>query len=135
MRWREALLLVLRLTGLGLGLGIRHVWQLVNAGEGLPDQLAAGPGQEAAQELALAGVAAQAMRLLFASCAGSLVMLAITMRMRLRCAGRALAGCLRSRRPLWLAGQWMHARCQHCVAACRPLAWFSVCSSHTAPCR
>lgn len=39
-RWREALTLVLRLTGLGLGLGVHHVWQLVHS-EALPG----GPGR------------------------------------------------------------------------------------------
>ncbi|KAI7839850.1 hypothetical protein COHA_006413 [Chlorella ohadii] len=103
-RWREALTLVLRLTGLGLGLGVHHVWQVVHS-EALPGMpSAADGGLNGEPAAALGDAAAQMARLLFVSCAGSLVVLALTLRMRLTLSAVAQAGLVASLLPHTRAG-------------------------------
>ncbi|PRW33146.1 hypothetical protein C2E21_7801 [Chlorella sorokiniana] len=103
--WREALALALRLTGLGLGLGVQHVWQLVHT-EGVPGLPSAAAsslkGEDASAALGI--VAAQMARLVFVSCAGSLVMLALTLRIRLSLSALAQASLVATLLPHTRAG-------------------------------
>ena len=91
LRWRELLAAALRLTSLGLGVGIGHVWQLVNA---------AAPGGGGGPDLAWGAYSlGHATRLLFASCAVSLYASHVTLRTRPGCARQGSpSGCCWRRR-------------------------------------
>lgn len=78
LRCRPFIVALLRLTSLGLGVGIQHVWHSIN---GDTDAAAAATGEALGPGAPSLGHAA---RLLFASCSMSLIVAHSTMRTRPR---------------------------------------------------
>lgn len=100
LRWREVLAAALRLTSLGLGVGISQVWQLVNASAPGGDAAATEPGWGAWGGFDLG----HAARLLFASCAISLYASHCTLRTRPSLSALAQLGLVASLLPHTRAG-------------------------------
>ncbi|KAL4428170.1 hypothetical protein ABPG75_002259 [Micractinium tetrahymenae] len=107
---REPCVAFLRLTSLGLGVGMRHVFELMNSGPAAEllsaaeaaEGVAVGAAEHQARALGLgpaADGAAQLARLLFASCSVSLLMAAVALRMRPSLSAAAQLGLVLSLLP------------------------------------